>query len=389
MASFSYVAYDREGARRRGTIEADSRVLALQALRERGYVVLSLEEEARRARRIRPLSLQQRFLLARGLWSYLRAGLPLVEALGLLAGQAPDERYRSALLSLRDEIKEGRSLAGAMAALGCFGDVFVGMVQAGEEGGMLLEVLQRASELFRAELTFSRKVGSALVYPMVMLVVGISILSFLLVYVVPRIASVFADMGVSLPWTTGLLVGASSFVSSAWPYLLGVLLLLWLLSRRRGRGGVGLLFRLPYVRGVARRLGLSVVASALSNMLGSGIPAVQAMAIAKSLTPVVSPSDWDRVISLVKEGRSISRAMEEVGSFPPDFVYMVAVGEKGGSLPSSLATLAEIYWEEAEEDLSRFSSAVEPIMVVLLGGAVGFVILSVVLPIFEVSQLIR
>ncbi len=389
MPSYSYIAYDSKGEQKEGVIEADSDAAALISLKNRGYIVVKIEQvkAKKKKSRLKPLSLEQLMFFSRGLANYLKSGLPLVDALTLLANQAPSQNYKITLLTLRDQVKEGKSLASAMASTGIFRESFVGMVQAGEQGGMLVDVLLQASNLFRTEISFRRKVSGALMYPMVMLVIGVGILSFLMVYVVPKIASLFSDMGALLPLPTRILMAISSFMQNWGLYLLLALLILFLLFRYKVKGSF--LMKLPYVNKVLIRLGLSLVATSLSTLLSSGIPLVKAIAIIKNITPVVSPDEWDKITKLVREGRSFSRAMEEVGVFPPDFIYMVSVGERGGDLPSSLLNIAEIYWEEAETMLNRLSNLIEPLLVVILGGAVGFVVISIVLPIFEISQLIR
>ncbi|QTX33131.1 type II secretion system F family protein [Aminithiophilus ramosus] len=383
MTTFRYSAYDGEGRLKRGRLDGASSEAALRELALQGLVVVEIAAEERRKRALgRPLSLASHVLFCKSLSAYLKSGLPVTEALEMLRRQTPDRRLGEAYGALLEGVQGGRRLGTAMRDQAVFREGLIGMVESGESSGSLVEILVKGAEVYRAEQQLRRKVQSALVYPAVMVVVGLGVIAFLLTYVVPRLTALFSDIGQALPVPTRILLALSAGAQALWiPLLLGTLVLLLLVQRGRVK------VKLPFMRGLRERIALSLVFSHLSTLVSSGIPLVQAI-------QMTAPMDGDRerwkdVAQGVREGYRFAQSLERQGSFPEDVVYVVRIGEMGSELPEALERVAENSWETAESQMERLASLVEPLLILFLGGAVGFVVVAILLPIFDLSGLVK
>jgi type II secretory pathway component PulF len=386
MPRYRYTAYDPQGKAVTGEVDGSNEASAVQALDKEGLVPVELRErkDGKRdaGRGGKPISPEDHLLFCRSLASHLRGGLTLSHVLVLLGKQSPSGDLKGLYGRLKAEVESGKSLGTGMRDSGRFRDDLVGMVESGERSGSLPQVLDRAARLFRLEISLRRRVRSALTYPMVMVAVGTAVVAFLLAYVVPRLSALFSDLGETLPMPTRVLLWISSAVETAGiPLLLGALLLfLWL--RRRGSLGS----RLPF-RGLRERITLALVFSHLSTLLDCGIPLVQALSMVAPMDP--DPSRWESVSARVRKGYRLGQALQDAGSFTEDAVYVIQVGEAGGELSEALQQVADNSWEIAENRMARLADLVEPVMVLALGAVVGFVVVAILLPIFDLSSLIR
>jgi general secretion pathway protein F/type IV pilus assembly protein PilC len=383
VTTYRYSAYDSEGKLKRGRVDGASSESVLRELSLQGLVVVEIvAEEKKRAASGRPLSLASHVLFCKSLSAYLKSGLPVTEALEMLRRQTPDKRLGEAYSALLEAVQGGRRLGTAMRDQGVFREGLIGMVESGETSGSLVEILLKGAQVYRSELQLRRKVQSALVYPAVMVVVGLGVIAFLLTYVVPRLTALFSDIGQALPMPTRVLLALSAAAKTLGLPLLVALLILALLVYR---GKVRL--RLPFLKGLRERVALSLVFSHLSTLVSSGIPLVQAI-------QMTAPMDgkrerWKDVAQSVREGYRFAQALEREGSFPDDVVYVVRVGEMGSELPDALERVAENSWETAESQMERLASLVEPLLILFLGSAVGFVVVAILLPIFDLSGLVQ
>lgn len=386
MPRYRYTAYDPQGNAVSGELEATGEPAAVQALRKEGLVPVQLrpgiDRQAGSGKSDRRVPLEDHLLFCRSLASYLRGGLTLSHVLVLLAKQSPGSGLRDLYTRLREDVEGGRSLGLAMRESGRFREDLVGMVESGERSGSLPQVLDRAARLFRLEIGLRRRVRSALTYPLVMAAVGMAVVAFLLVYVVPRLSALFEDLGETLPLPTRLLLWLSALLKTAGIPILVLLLLAFLWFRRRGK----LMPRLPF-RSLRERITLSLVFSHLATLLDCGIPLVQALSMIAPMDP--DPARWASVSARVGKGYRLGQALEGEGSFAEDAVYIVQVGEAGGELPEALQQVADNSWEIAENRMARLADLVEPAMVLVLGALVGFIVVAILLPIFDLSSLIR
>lgn len=386
MPRFRYTAYDVQGKPLTGEMESANEGLAVQALQKEGLVPVELrvlsDRKAASGKREKQVSLEDHLLFCRSLAGYLRSGLTLSHVLVLLGKQSPNESLRELYRGLKAEVEAGKSLGGAMRECRRFREDLVGIVESGERGGSLPQVLDRAARLYRLEISLRRRVRSALTYPLVMAGVGTVVVVFLLTYVVPKLSALFTDMGESLPLPTRILLWLSAFLKTAGiPLLIAVAALLLYLGRKRM-----FLSRLPF-RDLRERITLSLVFSHLATLLDCGIPLVEALSMIAPMDP--ARSRWETISERIRKGYRFGQVLRDEGSFPEDAVYIVQVGEAGGELSDALQQVADNSWEIAENRMARLAELVEPAMVLALGAVVGFVVVAILLPIFDLSSLIR
>jgi general secretion pathway protein F len=406
MAVFEYTAIDTLGKKRKGIINAESPGVAGQKLRGQGLFPTSLDEvraakaQVRRKGRLLfgPRVTQVDLVSAiRQMSTLLSAGLPLVQTLTGVVDQMPDNALKRILAQIKERVNEGMSLAAAMEEHPqVFGRAFTAMIKAGESSGTLELVLERLADFSEQQLALKRKVQSTLAYPLLMLIVGLSVIFFLMSYVIPKVTQIFLDMDQALPLPTILLIGASSFFRTYWWALLLLLLGLLLLLRRfkntpRGQETLDrLALNIPLAGEIIRKLAIARFARALGTLLANEVPLLTALDIVRTVVGnTLLTESIDSVRTQVSEGRSMAQPMAGGSFFPSMAVQMVAAGEQSGQLPEMLLKVADIYENEVSTRLSTMTSLMEPIMILVLGAMVGFVVLAVLLPIFEMSHLVR
>jgi len=382
LAQFSYTAYDAEGKLKKGFMEGNASSAVIGQLEGKGLIVVDINQVSagrrKTVKRLLPLEVQAMF--CRSVASYLKGGLSLSDTLKLLSRQPSDRRIASVYASILEEVEGGRNFSTALSESGGFRDNIIRVAESGEQSGTLVSVLQQAAEQLKLEISLRRKVKAALTYPMVMVFVGIGVVSFLLSYVVPKLAALFSDLGHALPLPTRILMASSSAIKlGAIPSLL-LLLAVLVYMRKRNK-------KLPFFRNLREKITISVVSSQLATLLDSGIPLVQALRMASSMDR--DSERWIQTANLVKEGYRFDMALEKTKSFPEDMVYIIRVGEMGGDLPVSLRQISENNWEIAESRMERIASLIEPLMVLVLGAVVGFVVVAILMPIFDLSSLVK
>jgi general secretion pathway protein F len=317
--------------------------------------------------------------------------------LGTLIDQVEQTRLKRVLTHVRQQVREGRSLADALQAHPrVFSGIYVNMVRAGEESGTLEAVLARLADYSESQARLLRTVQSALTYPVIMIVVSLAILVFLLTYVVPQVTRIFTENGRPLPLATRILLGCSSFFADYWWSMLlvlasGALIAVRVTRTPRGRAWYDrTLLRLPGVGRLFQRLNVARFARTLSTLLASGVPILTALGI---VTHLLNNSVLRRAVedarASVQEGESLAAPLRRSGLFPALLTQMVAVGERSGELESMLARAADAYDEEVTVALSRLTSLLEPLTILLMGGVILFIVLAILLPIFDLNQLVH
>ena len=381
MPSYRYSAYDTSGKLRKGIIDAPSSTRAGELLAEQNLVAVEIiEGAAESVKKGKVFGLAYHSLFCKGLSSYLNRGVPLAEALRFLSRHSNDRRVSAACLHLHESVQGGKRLSAALEETGLFRDDLVRIVDSGERTSALSSVLEQVARQYTMEDKQRRKIRSALTYPIAMSIIGIGVVVFLLTYVVPKLTELFSEMGQKLPLPTRILLGITGFLRSWGGPLLLVLLLFVLYIRRRKKK-----FTLPFFRRVRESITLSLVMSHLSTLLSAGIPLVQALNMASSMDS--NSQRWLEAARLVKEGFRFDRALEKQGAFSEEVIYILRIGEMGGDLPGAIKQVSDMKWEEALESMERLSTLAEPILVLFLGFSVGFVVLAILLPIFELSSL--
>ena len=410
MPVYAYKGLNDKGRNVGGIIDADTPKNARIKLRRSGIYPTDLNEAAEQnlaavatstqfdvAALFERITPQDLSLMTRQLATLVGAGLPLVECLGALVEQVDSPRQKRILSQVRERVVEGGTLADALKAHPrVFNDLYVNMVRAGEASGALDLVLIRLAEYTERSAQLRNKVRAALTYPSFMGIAGGAILFFLLSYVVPKVTRIFAETKQDLPTMTVILLGISGFASEYWWLILGVLLAVVIGVRVSTRTPAGRLrfdrtvLRIPYFGKVLKKVALARFARTLSTLLLGGIPLLQSLDIVKH---VVSNMVLQNAIQdgreAIREGHSMAEPLKRSGLFPPLLIHMIAVGEKSGELESMLARAADAYDNEVEASVTALSSIMEPLMIIFMGGVVLFIVLAILLPIFELNQLVR
>jgi general secretion pathway protein F len=407
MPVFEYVAIDRAGKSRKGIIDADSARAARNKLRSDGIYPTRLEETQADEISERPSRLQFRIPLqrvrradvvstTRQLATLLSAGLPLVSALSGVLEQVKRPALRKVLSQVRERVKEGMSLASAlMEHPAVFPSVYTAMINAGETSGTLELVVERLAEFGEQQLALQRKIRSTLAYPLLMLIVGVGVVIFLMAYVIPRVTQIFVEMKQELPLPTTILIGVSEFFQKYWPLAILAIVGCFFAARYYVKTDAGrrrydkMLLNLPVVGSIVEKVAMARITRTLGTLLHNGVPLLSAMEIVRSLVSnVVLRQALEEARQEISEGASITAPLARGGVFPPSVIQMISVGEQSGNLEGMLFKVAETFDSEVETSVTTFTSLLGPFMILFLAFFVGFVVLAVLLPIFEMSHLI-
>lgn len=409
MPVFEYNAISKSGKQLRGIVDARSVTDARQKLREREAYPVSLRETSAEEEKTLPAGLSPRNLfrkigqrevtvMTRQLATLLGAGIPLVPALNALVLQTPNPALKKTLAQIKERVNEGNSLGRSLGTYGrVFSPFYVNMVLAGEESGALDVVLERLAEFTEKQRILRDRVRAALTYPFFMFLVGIVVLFVLTVFVVPQITAIFDEMNQALPTVTVFLITTSSLIQSYWLVVLGGTIgIAWGLSRFFNRTHRGLYMRdliklrTPVTGPLIHKIIIARFCRTLATLLGSGVPLLNALAVVRNvvdnrlIADVVGNAGKD-----VAEGKSLSATLAQSPFIPPLVVQMISVGEQSGALEEMLSKIAEGYEQEAESSILQIMSLLEPVMILVMGLFVGFIVISILLPIFEMNQLIR
>lgn len=383
MPLFKIKAYDTAGVVKTLRREAQTEDGLLRMLELEGLVAVSVEPERTKGEKLRSRNLKptDQHLFCSMLSAFLRSGLSLTEVLGLLGRQTRDKKLKPLYAELRESVEGGRSLAHAMKATGVFRDFQVGMVESGERSSSLPDILEKASDLLQSEIAIRRKIQSALTYPILMLAVGLCVVVFLITYVVPQLTSIVVESGKALPFATRALLAVSSAVRLGALPVVVLAVVVYVYMKRKGKR-----ISLPLFREIRSQLTFSLLFSQLSTLLQTGVPLVQALEMSAPLDPKKGRISF--LAEEVRKGYRFSQSLEREGSFPEDIVAIVRIGEVGGNLPDCMERIATNSWEFAQGSMQRWSNLAEPIIIIVLGVVVGFVVMAVLLPIFSLSDLV-
>ena len=405
MAAFEYQALDLRGRTIKGVIEGDAERQVRSALRDKGLTPLQVDVIAaetavktlgRRSWR-RGISSADLALLTRQFATLVGAGMTIEECLTALIEQTESTRARTVLAGVRGRVLEGQSLARGIEAFPqAFPDIYRHLVEAGEQSGQLAQVLDRLADYTEDRQALRQKVLLAFIYPALVTLVAIVIVGFLLVNVVPQVTRVFENTGQTLPLVTRVLIMTSDFVRAGgvwWPVGIAVVFVgvrVMLRNKRMRRHWHGLLLKLPLVGRLVRGVNAARFASTLGILTSSGIPLLQAM---QSAVLVVSNLPMraavDDALRQVREGAGLARALGKAKLFPPLVIHLIGSGEASGNLDIMLARAAEAQARELENWVKAITALLEPVMILVVGAVVGFIVLAMLLPIFEMNQLIR
>lgn len=403
MPVFSYKALTEVGAPENGVVDADTPKDARLKLKNRRLHVTALDAvgSAKGAVGRRPLFRRAHrdevAIITRQLATLLGSGIPLVGTLTAVIEQVEIQDLRAALLEVRERVSQGASLSDSLALHPhYFGELYVNMVKAGEAGGNLDKVLVRVADYMHAQNRTRAKVVAALTYPMIMVVIGVGVVAVLLTYVVPKIMEVIQKQKgqVALPLPTEVLLLISRFMANYWWALLAgvvALVVAYKMQRRTAAGRLwtdSLKLRIPVVGPLIRKAAISRFAVTFSTLLESGLPVLESLSVVRRVVDNALLADTlDKVRQRVAEGADISTPLKQSGVFPPVVGYMIAVGEETGRLEDLLKKVAQAYDEEVEVAAQKMTALLEPLLIVVMAGVVGFIVMAVMLPIIQMSNL--
>ena len=401
MAIFDYTGFNQQGKNSKGSLEASSKRAALDVLRDKGIYVSTLEEQQKTVTR-RRWSLPRRSRLpvndlattTRLLATLLQAGVPLDEALQSVIEQVENPAQNRLYTQVREQVRQGSSLFQALADQGrSFPDLYQRMVQVGENSGSLDQVLLRLADFLEEQARLHSRTVSALAYPVLMAIVGCGVLLFLLSFVVPKITRMLTDLGQALPLPTRLLItGSDLFSTYSWlvALLIGGGIFALIRYRRTSAGRLkldALTLKLPLIGRIQREIATARFSRTLGTLLQSGVPLLNALEISCGLlSNRVLRQTIENTAVEVREGASLADPLKRSGVFPPLLAQMTAVGERSGNLEEMLIKVADSQDRQVEITLSGLLSLLEPLMILAMGGIIGFIVLAVLLPIFQASQ---
>ena len=412
MPVYHYKGYRNDGGAATGIIDAESPKVARVKLRKVGVFPTDMVEQSSGSAgskagspgkssagigRSPALSTTDVAMMTRQLATLLVAGLPLVEALGVMVDQTEKKTVKSLMADIREEIRGGASYSAVLERYPReFSQIYVHMVRAGEASGALDQILFRLAEFLEKQLALKHKVTNAILYPALMLIVGASVLFFLMAFVVPKITAVFTSLKQALPWPTVVLMSISHFLADYWAVILGgVGLIVWAVRRAMKTEAGQLkadrwLLKIPLIGEVARMVAISRLTSTLATMLASGVQLLDAMDVAKRvMNNRVLEHAVEGARQNIREGETIAEPLKRSGEFPALVTHMIAVGERSGEMEEMLRRIGQIYDGEVDRVITRFTSLLEPIMILVMGVLVFFIVVAILLPIFEMGQMVR
>ncbi len=404
MPKYAYKAVDKQGKQSFGVIDADSQALAINDIRNLGLFPTTVreatksdEKKARRGERkisefyIGGVKQKQIVIMTRQLSTLIEAGLPLLRSLNVLIGQMKPCKLKDILREVTSDVQSGATFSEALAKHPrAFDRLYVNMVRAGEVGGILEVVLDRLARYMERRQALKRRVRGALIYPIAVIIIATGIVGFLLTFVVPAFAEFFKELDTELPKMTAFLIAAGDYMQVNWWLLLVYISAILI--------GLKVLFKIPFVKRVFDRVILKVwlvgdlvtkvavarFARTFGTLITSGVPILQSLRITKETIGNYSiQKAIQKVHDSIKEGDTIARPLDESRVFPSMVVNMIDVGEETGSLDSMLHKVADIYDAEVEAAVEVMLRMLEPMLIFFLGGVVGFIVISLYMPIIK------
>ena len=410
MAMWAYKGVDGRGKTVNGVRDADSPKGVRALLRREGILVTDVAEaRAGKAatagggsglrREVDLKGLFQSIKVAevagftRQLATLLKAGIPLAESLGALVDQIDNPKLKGIVTEVRAKVNEGSSLADALGKHGkVFAGVYISMVRAGETAGNLDQVLVRLADFLEAQVKLKSKILGAMMYPVLMACVSAGVMAILMVAVVPKITAIYADTDKALPWNTQFLIWLSALIGDYWYLFLIAIPIVFFSVRAWLRSGSGralwdrTVLHLPLVGSLARQIAIGRFCRTFGTMLASGVALLRAMEVSREIlgnTTLMKVIDKAR--EQIAQGESIAATLKKSGQFPSVVTHMIAVGERAGQLEQMLVNVADAYDADTDTRLSRLTSLLEPIMIVVMGGTVAFIVFSILGPIMDMN----
>ncbi|MCD6360620.1 MAG: type II secretion system F family protein [Armatimonadetes bacterium] len=407
MPTFSFVARDKSGQQVEQTQEAPSKDALIKSLRDQGLYVSQISEQkapkvAKKSQGFRfgfgkRVGLKDLAIFCRQFSTMINAGVSLVRCLDVLEQQSANVTLKEIIRDIQKEVEGGATLSRSMAKFPrVFSELAVGLVRAGEVGGVLDETLDRLAGFMEADLALRQKIKSSMTYPVLVLFVAVGIVTFLVTFILPKFMQLFLDLGMEesdFPAPTRFMMNVSHFMTSKWYIMIGIVVGLWIAIGRIKRTKTGkryydtVMLKLPVFGSLNHKVAVARFARTLSTLLASGVPILQAL---ETVAGTVANDIISDAILLarasIREGDTIADPLTESKMFPPMVVQMITIGEETGQLDSMLEKVADFYEREVDAAVESLTSALEPVMIVTLGVIVGFIVIAMFLPLIGVIQ---
>lgn len=402
MPDFTYEGMDTKGKEVSGVISAESKVSAINKIREMGYYPTSVNEQKGQKKTVQKassgkkgLSLFSSRVKEKDLVNFMRqfatlvdAGLPILRCLRVLEKQNQGKGIGVILKDVGDGVESGDSLSVCLTPFqNIFSSLFVNMVHAGEVGGVLDQVLLQMADYYEKSSKLKKKVKSAMIYPLFVLFIALTVVACLMIFIIPKFAQMFIDMDLELPFLTKLLINTSDVIKTKWyliPLVIGGIFIFikGLLSNKTGRHAFHtVLYRSPIVGDLVSKVAISRFTRTLGTLINSGVQILESLTITRS---TVGNSVVEKAITLVhdnlKEGESMLNPLTQANIFPPMVLSMVSVGEETGRISEMLLKIAESYEDDVDAAVASLTSLIEPVLIITLAGIVGFIVIAMFLP---------
>ncbi len=404
MPSFRYKEVDSNGATAVGTLVAGSKADVIRLIREKGKRPVMVEELEEKSKDVKDLalfnvkpSLKDIAIFCKQLNIMLAAGMPIINALEILSTQTENRKFREALIDISYDVQKGTVFSKSLIK---YDDIFpplmINMVTAGEMTGKLDEVLGKLAVHYEKEFKLNNKLKSAMVYPVILLILSIVVVSGLMIYVIPMFTDLFRNADVKLPIMTRILIVISDFMKSYWYIMLGGLVAFVYFMKRYIASDSGkrnwdiFLLRLPTIKRHVATIATARFTRTLSTLLSSGIPVIPAMESAAKVTNnTIIIDSMNTAVEDVKKGETMSTVLRRIELFPTMMTSMISVGEESGAIEDMLGKTADFYDEEFETAITKLVAMVEPAMIIIMGVMIGFIVISIMFPMFEIATVVR
>ncbi|MEN3001227.1 MAG: type II secretion system F family protein [Armatimonadota bacterium] len=403
MPLFGYEAIDASGRTLRGTLEADSEQLLISRLHEQGLHIVKVERQRERTalfsglRKPKKPKLQAMVVFSRQFATMIDAGIPILRCLDILHSQTKDLALKNALDTVRRDVKAGMALNEALEKHPLvFSTLYVNMVRAAEVAGILDQILDRLATFLEKDLEVRQKVKSAMMYPVMVLIFSFLVLVAIFMFVLPKFKEIFASMNVEMPATTQFLFAASDFVVGYWWAMAGALVGGLMALRRYIRTPKGryqydyLKLKVPLIGELVLKLAVARFARTFGTLVASGVPLMRTLEIVGETSGnAVLAAAIEGTRASIREGQPLSTPFAATGLFPPMVIHMMDIGEESGRLSEMMVRIADFYEQEVDAAIKGLTSMIEPMLIVFLGGIVGFIAISIMMPMFKLVSAIQ
>ena len=404
-ATFQYKVRDGQGRLLQGSLEGDSKVLVAEKLRQMGYAPIAIEQQASKSlgKDVKIPGLSDRVkikdiaVFSRQFATMINSGLSLIRALHILEEQTENKKLAETIADVRMDVEKGASLSQAISRHPkAFNRLYVSMVRAGETGGVLDSVLLQLADIIEKQVELKRKIKSAMTYPVAVLFLVLLIVTAMLIFVVPTFETLYTDLGGTLPAPTRLLMAVSGFVTKFAPLIIlfeagaAFGFKRWISSEKGRAAWDAFKLKVPIFGKLVHKTALTRFARTLAVLLRSGVPILESLEItADTVNNAVVARAIKDTQEAVKRGESLASKLSQYPIFPPMVVQMLAVGEETGQVDTMLEKVSEFYDQEIEATVDALTSLLEPLLIVVMGGAVGGMVVALYMPMFQIINLVQ